>query len=92
MIEIPRLFAWRIAAHPPELSSDGNQINQRATSSQLNQSNFVLASLDRAIENVAVEAKHLLDIYDAQNEMINFADAQHGVLLSRLTFDLSGVP
>ena len=85
MIEIPGFFAGWSAARLAEFAGDRHQINHRAASPQLNQSDVVLAAFDPAFKHFAIEAQHLLYIDDTQNQVINLADADHGVLSSRLT-------
>jgi len=40
-----------------------------------------LSALDRASEHIAVKAKHRVQIHDAQHQVINFANADHGSIL-----------
>jgi len=77
MIEVTSFFSRCRAARSAEFAIHRHEINDRSASSQLNQADLVLASLDGASENSAVEAKHAVDVYDAQYKMVDFANADH---------------
>jgi hypothetical protein len=65
-------LAWCCAANLAEFSIYGHQIEQRATSTELNQTNPILATLDRAAEHLAVKANHAVEVDNAQDKMVDF--------------------
>jgi hypothetical protein len=77
VVHITPLFAWRCAAGAAKLTVDWYKIKNRSSSAQLDQSYLILAALDRASKRVAVEAKHPVQINDAQHKVIDFANAHH---------------
>jgi hypothetical protein len=77
MIQVASFLSGCGAARSAELTIHRHEINDGPASSQLNQADPVLASLDRASENSAVEAKHAVDVDNAQHKMIDFANADH---------------
>ena len=77
MIQVASFLSGRCTAGSAEFAVYGHEIDDRSASSQLNQADLVLASLDRASENSAVETKHAVDVDDAQYKVIDFADADH---------------
>jgi len=70
------LSRWR-AARSAEFAFHGHEIDDRPASSQLNQVDLVLAALDRASENFAVEAKHAVEVDHAQHKMVDFTNVDH---------------
>jgi hypothetical protein len=81
MIEISPLGARRCAAGPPQFAVDRHEINQGSARSQLNQTYRILSALDRASQHITVKVKHLVQINHAQDQVINFANANHGSIL-----------
>jgi hypothetical protein len=79
VIKIARFLAGRRTASFAEFAIDGYQINDRSTSAQLDQANFVLPSFYGAPEGTAVEAKHAVEVYNAQYKVIDFANMDHRV-------------
>jgi hypothetical protein len=77
MIQVASFRSRGCAACPAELAIHGHEINDRSASSQLDQADLVLASLDRASEDSAVEAKHAIDVDNTQDKMVDFAKADH---------------
>jgi hypothetical protein len=81
MIEISPFGARRSAAGTPQFSVDWHKINQGSARSQLNQTYCLLSALDSASQHVTVKVKHLVQINHAQDQVINFANANHGSIL-----------
>ena len=84
MIEVPSFLSRCCAAGFAELAIYRHEIDDRSARSQLNQADLVLASLDRASKNLAVEAKHPVDVDNAQYKVIDFADTDHRCVAYRL--------
>jgi hypothetical protein len=53
-------------------------IDQRPSSTQLNQTERVRLPFDGASECDAVEVQHLAEVDDAQDQVIDFSDSDHG--------------
>ena len=79
VIQVASFFSRRCAAGSAEFAIHGHHINDRSASAQLNQANFVLASLYRTSESAAVEAKHAVEVDNAQYKMVDFANTNHRV-------------
>ena len=79
VIQVACVLSWRCAAGSAEFAIHGHEINDRSASAQLNQANFVLTSLYRTSESATVEAKHAVEIDNAQYEMVDFANTNHRV-------------
>jgi hypothetical protein len=79
VIQVACFLSWRCAAGSAEFAIHGHEINDRSASAQLNQANFVLASLYRTSESAAVEAKHAVEVDNAQHKMVDFANTKHNV-------------
>jgi len=79
VIQVARFLSRRCAAGSAELAIHGHEINDGSAGTQLNQANFVLASLQRASESAAVEAKHAVEVGNAQYKMVDFANTDHRV-------------
>ena len=77
MMQVATFLSRRCATRSAELALHGHEINDRSASSQLNQADLALASLDGTSENSAVEAKQAVDVDNAQHKMVDFADADH---------------
>ena len=58
VIDVSALLAGRRASSTSKFSVYRDEVNERASSTKLNQTNRVLTSLDGASEHLAVEAKH----------------------------------
>jgi len=89
MIEVASFFARCCAARSTEFAIHRHSINDGSAGSQLNQADLILASLDRTSENSTIEAKHVVDVDNAQHKMVDFTNADHrwwdaGLLNSRL--------
>jgi hypothetical protein len=84
MIEISSFRARRSAAGTPQLAFDRHEVNQRSAGPQLHQTYRILSAFDRASQHPAVKMKHLLQINHAQDQVINFANANHGLILIQL--------
>lgn len=65
------------AAVAPEDAVDRHEVDQGAAGAQLHEADRVLAALDGAAEDAAVESEHRLEVEDAQHEMVDVADADH---------------
>ena len=79
VIQVASVLAWRRAAGTAEFAIDGHEINDRSAGAQLNQANFILAPFHRASERAAVETKHAVEVDNAQDKMVYFADTDHRV-------------
>ena len=77
VVEVPALIPWWRSTRLTKLTIDGNQVNERAPGTKLNKADNVLPALDRAPEDTAVEEEHSVQIYDAQHQVIDFADVNH---------------
>ena len=77
VIQVACFPSWRCAASSAEFAIHGHEINDRSPRAKLNQANFVLASLYRTSESAAVEAKHAVEVDDAQYKMVDFANTDH---------------
>jgi hypothetical protein len=77
VIQVARFSSRRCAADSTEFAVDRHEINDRSPSAQLDQANLVLASFHRTSECAAVEAKHAVEVNNAQHEVIDFADLNH---------------
>ena len=80
VIQVACFPPWRCAAGSAEFAIHGHEINNRSASAQLNQANFVFASLYRTSESAAVEAKHAVEVDNAQYKMVDFANTDHRVV------------
>jgi len=81
--EIAAFLASRRAAGAAERAVDRHEVDQRASGAQLDQADVVLAPLDRAAEDVAIEGDHRRDVADAQDEVVDLAHADHGAPAAR---------
>jgi hypothetical protein len=79
VIQVACFLSWRCAAGSAEFAIHGHEINDRLASAQLNQANVVLASLYRTSKSAAVEAKHAVEVDNAQYKMVDFANTDHRV-------------
>jgi hypothetical protein len=79
MIHIASLFSGSCPARPAEFAVHWNEINERSTSTQLNQPELVLPPLDCAAKNAAVEVKHGVEVCDTQYEVVDFPNVDHYV-------------
>ncbi len=77
VIQVASFLSGCRAARSAQLAIHRHEIDDGSTGSQLNQANLVLTALDRASQNSAVEAKHAVDVDNAQDKMIDFANADH---------------
>jgi hypothetical protein len=77
VVQIAALLARCDPAGAPELAIYWHKIEQGPAGAKLDQSERILAALDRAAERFAVEAKRPVEIDDAQDEVIDFANADH---------------
>ncbi len=91
MIEVVSFFARCCAARSTEFAIHRHEINDRSAGSQLNQADLILASLDRTSENSAIEAKHVVDVDNAQHKMADFTNADHRWCDAGLLNSLLGV-
>jgi hypothetical protein len=78
VIQVARLRSWRCTSSLAELAIDGHQIDEGSTGAQLNQADGILPTLHGAPQRPAIEAKHLLEVDYAQDEVVNFANVDHG--------------
>jgi hypothetical protein len=78
VVEVASLPAGRRAAGPAELSVDRHEVDERVAGAQLDQAEILLAPLDRASERIAIEMQHALQIDDAQHEMVEGEETEHG--------------
>lgn len=81
MVHISTLGARCGAALPSEFPFQGDEINERATGSELNEANLVLAPLNIAPQNIAIEMEHCLFVDNPKNQVINFTNGDHRVTL-----------
>jgi hypothetical protein len=65
VIQVARFFPRRRTASAAEFAIHSHEVNERSPSPQLNQANRVLASLNRASEDLAVEVKHAVEVDNA---------------------------
>lgn len=79
VIQVAGFLSRRCAASSAEFAIDGYEINDRSAGAQLHQTNVVLASLHGAAKRAAVKAQHAVKVDDAQYEMIDFSNTDHGV-------------
>jgi hypothetical protein len=79
VIQVACFLSRCCAAGSAEFAIHGHEINDRSASAQLNQANFVLASLYRTSESAAVKAKHAVEVDNAQYQMVDFANSDHRV-------------
>jgi hypothetical protein len=79
VIQVACFLSRRCTAGSAEFAIHRHEINDRSAGAQLNQANFVLASLYRTSESAAVEAKHAVEVDDAQYKMVDFANMDHRV-------------
>lgn len=77
VIEVPAFLPGWCAPGDSEFAIHGDEVNQRAASTKLNQADEILSSLNRASEDHAVEVKHLVEIDNAQHQMIDFPNMDH---------------
>jgi len=80
VIKIAAFNAWRRATSSPQLAPDRHKVNQGSASAQLDETYRILSALDRASKQITVKVKHCVQIDDAQYQVINFANANHGPL------------
>jgi hypothetical protein len=81
VIKISPFNAWRRAAGTPQLAVDWHKVNQGSAGPQLDQTYRLLSALDRASKHIAVKVEHSVQVDDAQYQVINIADANHGSIL-----------
>jgi hypothetical protein len=77
VIQVACFFSWRRAASSAEIAIHRHEVNDRPASAKLHQANFVLASLYRTSESTAIEAKHTVEVDNAQYKMVDFANSDH---------------
>jgi len=77
VIQVACFLSWRRAASSAEFAIHRHEIDDRSARAKLNQANVVLASLYRTSESTAVEAKHAVEVDNAQHEMVDFANTDH---------------
>ena len=83
VVEVAAFPAGRGAAGAAEGAVDRHEVDQRAPGAQLDQADVVLAPLDRAAEDVAIEGEHRRDVADAQDDVVDLAHADHGAAAAR---------
>jgi hypothetical protein len=79
MIHVARLFSRRCPASPAEFAVYRDEINERSASTQLDQPELVLPSLDCTAKNTAVEAKHGVEVNNTQYQVVKFPNLDHRV-------------
>ena len=77
MIEIPTVATGCSATRATQLPVNRNEVDQRASSSQLNKADVVSSALDGATKGRAVEMEHALQIAYAKDEMVNGDETEH---------------
>lgn len=77
MIHVATFTPRRRTTFATQLSINRDQIDQRTTGAQLDQTNLVLTALDRATQHVAIERQHCIEIDDAKDKVIDFVDLDH---------------
>jgi hypothetical protein len=85
VVDVASLGARRGAAGAAEDAVDRDEVDQRAAGAQLDQADLVLAALDRAAEDVAVERERAVEVDDAQHDVVDLADPDHGHAPARWT-------
>ena len=75
VVEVAAFPAGRGAAGAAERAVDRHEVDQRAPGTQLDQADVVLAPLDRAAEDVAIEGEHRRGVADAQDDVVDLAHA-----------------
>ena len=78
VIHVPALPPGSLTAESPEFTVHRNQVDERTPRPQLNETEFVLPTLDGAAEHVAIEPEHPVEIDDAQNDVVDLTNADHG--------------
>jgi hypothetical protein len=71
VVHVSALLAGCGSAGTPELPVDRHQVNEGTAGAELNETDLFLAPLNSATEGVAVEPHHLLQIDDAENQVID---------------------
>jgi len=79
VIHIAPLYSGRCPASPAKLAVYRDEVNERSASTQLDQPELVLPSLDCTAKDVAVEAKHGVEVCDTQYEVVEFPNPDHRV-------------
>jgi len=78
MIDVSPFDARSRAPIAPELSVDRDKVYQRSSRAKLDQANLVPSPLDRTPKRGDVKLDHRLQINDAQHQVIDFANVDHG--------------
>src|SRR6185369_3166521 len=78
VVQVAAFRPRRRAAGAPELAVDGHEVDQRAAGAQLHEADLVLAPLDRAAQPLAIETQDAREVGDAQDDVVDFADVDHG--------------
>jgi len=78
VIEISPLLGRGGAAGSAQFAIDGHQIDDGSARTQLDKADRVLPSFHGATQHAAIEMKHAFEVDNAQNEVINLADVDHG--------------
>lgn len=79
VIQVPRLPSGCPATGPADRPIHGDEVEDGPAGAELDQAEVILPSLHSAAEHLAIETEHHLEVSDAQDEVINFADVDHGV-------------
>ena len=79
MIEIASLRSGCGAACPAKRATDRHEIDQRSAGAKLHEPDRIVAALDRASEHVAIEGQHAAEVGDAQHDVVDLANSDHGV-------------
>src|SRR5690606_24651549 len=91
VVEVVAIGTRRRAAGAAELAVDRHQVEQGLSRPQLHQADVVLTQLDAAVEHLAVEVQHLVQIDYAQDKMIDAANCncQNDRLASQLALNIA---
>lgn len=82
MIDVTAFLRRRRAAQFAERPVDRHQVDKRVAGAQVIEAELRAMPLDGAAEERRVEREHLLSIDDAQHDVVDVVDRDHGVCSS----------
>jgi hypothetical protein len=77
MVHIPPFRPRGRSSPTPQLSVDCDQVDQRATRTELGQAELRLSTLDFATKYIAIKPEHCFKVSYSHYDMIYFADLNH---------------
>jgi len=86
MIEVAAFLSGRRTARASEFPADRNQVDKGTSRTELDKSYGLLPLFDGAPEDLAVEAKHLVEVDNTKYQMIDVPYADHGVVEKLIIF------